>query len=100
MEVSIQLHAIKLEWSIVYIEGQQTIISKHNVFLVSLDINFVLAYSADLDEICGISSGSSLFVNTHLGVSSLQRVKKLDINNQSFYIFILQYQCYHLFINI
>ena len=41
--------AVKLGWSIVYIEGLQDIISK-NIIYLSLRINFVLANSADLEE--------------------------------------------------
>ena len=60
----------------------------NNIAFLSLKINFVLANSADPDEMPhsaafhlannSISSGSSLFVNfTYLGVSSLQRVKRV-----------------------
>ena len=43
------VHTIKSGWSIVYIVGSQVIISKNIVFL-SVKINFVLANSADPDE--------------------------------------------------
>ena len=50
MEFSISLRTlIKSGWSIVYTEGSQFIISKNIIFL-SLMINFVLANSADPDE--------------------------------------------------
>ena len=64
MKLSIQLHTciIKSGWSIVYIEGVQVTISKKNITFVSLKINFVLANSADPDEIPhGPESGSTLF---------------------------------------
>ena len=50
MEFSIKLHAINSGWSIVYIEGSQAIISKNNIVLLSLKIDFVLANHADPDE--------------------------------------------------
>ena len=49
MKFSIKLHAIKSGWSIVYIEGSQVMVSQNIVFL-SLNIDFVLANSADSDE--------------------------------------------------
>ena len=49
MEFSIKLHTIKSGWSIVYIEGSQAIISK-DILWFSLQIKFVLANSADPDE--------------------------------------------------
>ena len=50
MEFSIKLHTIESEWSVVYIEGSQVIISKKNIVFLSLKIDFVLANSADPDE--------------------------------------------------
>ena len=49
MDFPIKLHTVKSGWSIVYIEGSQVIISKNIAFL-SLTIDFVLADSADPDE--------------------------------------------------
>ena len=49
MDSSFWLYTIYFEWSIIYIEGSQVIISKNIVFL-SLRIDFVLANSADPDE--------------------------------------------------
>ena len=65
MEFSIKFYTVKSRRSIVYIKGPQVIISKTIVFL-SLKINFVLANSADPDEMLH-SSGSSLFAK--VGVS-------------------------------
>ena len=45
----IKLHTIKSGWSIVYIEGLRVIVSQNIVFL-SLNIDLVLANSADADE--------------------------------------------------
>ena len=50
MKLSIKLHAIKSGWSIVYMEGLQFMISKKNFVFHSLKIDFVLANSADPDE--------------------------------------------------
>ena len=51
---------VKLGWSIVYIEGSQDMISKIFSYL-SLRINFVLANSADLEEMpCYAASHLSL----------------------------------------
>ena len=47
MEFSIKLHTIKSEWSI---EVSKIIISKKNIAFHSLKMNFVLANSADPDE--------------------------------------------------
>ena len=52
MEFSIKLHAIKSGWSIVNIEGTQIIISKN--FCISLNIDFVIANSADPNEMLGL----------------------------------------------
>ena len=41
---------VKSGWSIVYIEGIQVIILKRNIVFISLKIDFVLASSADPDE--------------------------------------------------
>ena len=49
MEFSTKLHTIKSRWSIVYIKGSKVIISKDIIWL-SLKIKFVLANSADPDE--------------------------------------------------
>ena len=49
MEFSIRFDTVRSGWSIVYIEGPQVIISKKIVFL-SLKIDFILANSADRDE--------------------------------------------------
>ena len=50
-EYSIKLAtAVKLGWSIVCIKGSQVIIPPPNMIFLSLKINFVLAYSADPDE--------------------------------------------------
>ena len=49
MEFPIKFDTVKSGWSIVYTEGSQVIIEKKNVFL-SLKIDFVLANSADPDE--------------------------------------------------
>ena len=46
MNFSIKFDTVKSRWSIVYIEGLQVIIN-----FLSLKINFVLANSADPDEI-------------------------------------------------
>ena len=48
MECSIKFDTVRSGWSIVYIEGSQVIISKK--YLSFLKINFVLAKSADPDE--------------------------------------------------
>ena len=49
MEFSIKFVTVKSGWSIICIKGSQVIISKNIVFL-SLKIDFVLANSADPDE--------------------------------------------------
>ena len=49
MELPIKFDTVKSGWSIVYIEGSQVIISK-NIEFLSLKIDFVLANSADPDE--------------------------------------------------
>ena len=49
MDFSINLHTIKSEWSIIYMEGSQVMFSKNIVFL-SLKIDFVLANSEDPNE--------------------------------------------------
>ena len=49
IDYSFWFNTIKLEWSIVYIEGSQFIISKRYC-ICSLKIDFVLANSADPDE--------------------------------------------------
>ena len=51
MEFPIEIHAIKSGWFIVYIEGTQVLISKKNIVFLPLKIDFVLANSADPDEI-------------------------------------------------
>ena len=72
MEFSIKFDIVKSGCSIVYIEGIQVIFPK-NIIFFSLKIDFVLANSADPDEM-------SLHVAIHLGLhclspSSPQRVK-------------------------
>ena len=49
MEISIKVDTAKSEWFIVCIEGLQVIISQ-NIIFFSLKIEFVLANSADPDE--------------------------------------------------
>ena len=49
MEFSIKLHKIKSGWSIEYTEGSHIILKKNSAFL-SLKIDFVLAHSADPNE--------------------------------------------------
>ena len=49
MEFSINVDTLKSEWSIVYIEGIQVIISK-NIKFLSLNMDFILANRADPDE--------------------------------------------------
>ena len=49
MEFSIKLHTIKSGWLIMYIEGLQ-VKSSQNIVFLSLKIDFVLANSADPDE--------------------------------------------------
>ena len=60
-------------WSIVYIEGSRVIIFKNNVFL-SLEIDFVLANSADPDEMPHFIWVFTVCQSTCLGVSAPQRV--------------------------
>ena len=48
MELSIKFDTVKSEWSIVYIEGLQVIIS--NIIFLSLKIDSVLENSAGPDE--------------------------------------------------
>ena len=49
IEFSIKFVTVKSGWSILYIEGSQVIIPKNIVFF-SLKIDFILANSADPDE--------------------------------------------------
>ena len=49
MEFSLKFDTVKSGWSIVYTEGSQVIISK-NIIFIFLKINFVMANSADPDE--------------------------------------------------
>ena len=51
MEFPIKFETFKSGWSIVYIEGSEAIISKKKKKFLSLKIDFVLANSADSDEI-------------------------------------------------
>ena len=51
MGYSIKFDTVQSGWSIVYIEGFQVIISKKNIIFLSLKIDFVLANSANPDEI-------------------------------------------------
>ena len=65
---------IHLELSIVYTEGSPDIVSK---IFISLRIDFVLANSADPDEMpryAAFHPGRHSLQSTHLGVSSPQRV--------------------------
>ena len=50
MDFSIKLHIIGSGWFIINIEGSQVMISKNIVFLSLKINNFVLANSADPDE--------------------------------------------------
>ena len=50
MEFPIKFDKVKSGWSIVYIEGSQVIISKNIFYFFLYKINFVLANSADTDE--------------------------------------------------
>ena len=50
MEFSIKLHTIKSGWLIIYTEGLQVKISKKKIVFLSLKVYFVLANSADPDE--------------------------------------------------
>ena len=65
IEFPIQLPTIKSGWSIVYIEGSQIIISKKDY--ISLKIHFVLANSADTDEMPHYECGITVCQSTHLG---------------------------------
>ena len=56
MVISIKLHTIKSEWSIVYIEGSQVL--KNVFFSLKIDI-FVLTNSTDPGQM--LHGGSSLF---------------------------------------
>ena len=49
MDISQKFDTVKSGWSVLYIEGSKVIFSKKFVFLL-FKINFVLAYSADPDE--------------------------------------------------
>ena len=65
--------------SIIYIEGSKVVISK-TYCILSLKIDFVLANSADLDEIqyhAAFHLGLHCCQRTHLGVFCLQRVNDM-----------------------
>ena len=62
MVVSIKLHTIKSGWSIVYIKGSQVITTA----FLSLEIDLVLASSADHDEM-------PHYAEFHLGLHCLQK---------------------------
>ena len=68
MEYPIKVHKIKSGWSFVYIEGLQVIIIKKKTIikLLSLKIDFVLANSADPDEMLHNAA-------FHLGLSCLPK---------------------------
>ena len=65
MELPIKFDTVKSGWPIVYIEGSQAIISKNVIFL-SLKIDFILANSADPDEM-------SPYAAFHLGLHGLPK---------------------------
>ena len=65
MELSIKLHTIKSGWSIIYIEGSQVKFPK--IKFLSLRNNFVLANSADPDEMPPFALLSSLFAMVSYG---------------------------------
>ena len=62
MELPIKFDTIKSGWSIVYIEGSEVIISQKYIFSVKID--FVLANSADPDEM-------QHYTVFHLGIQCL-----------------------------
>ena len=65
MEFSITVYTVNSVWSIVYIEGSQVIISKY-YYIFSLKIGFVLANSADPDEMLNYAA-------FHLGLHCLPK---------------------------
>ena len=67
MEFPLQFDTVKSGWSIVYIEGSQVIISK-NILFFSLKVDFVLANSADPDEM-------PHYVAFHLSFHCLQKYR-------------------------
>ena len=66
MELSIKIYTTKSGWSLVYIEGPQVILSKYYQIFFSLKMDFVLANSADPDEMLQ-------YVAFHLGLHCLQK---------------------------
>ena len=70
MEFSIKLHEIKSEWSTVNIEGGRSplIFSQKKYGISSLKLDFVLANSADPDEM-------PLYAAFHLGLQCLQNTR-------------------------
>ena len=64
MDYSIWFYTIYLGWSSVYMEGSQVIISKK--YCISLKIEFVVANSADPDEM-------PHYVAFHLGLHCLSK---------------------------
>ena len=74
MEFPIKFDTVESGWSIVYIEGSQVII--FIIVFLSLKINFVLAKSADPDEMLHYAAfhlGLHCLPKTHLRVSGTQR---------------------------
>ena len=72
MEFSIKFGRVKSEWSVVYIEGSQVIISKYC-------FTFFLANGADPEEMSQLRHFIWVFTfceSTHLGVSNLQRLNQ------------------------
>ena len=74
MEFSIKFDTVKSRWSIIYIEGLHLIISKKKRYIfLFLKIVFVLAISADPDEMLPYAAfhlGLHSLQSNHLGVSS------------------------------
>ena len=79
---TIKLHTITSGWSSIYNEGSQVIISPKNIVFLSLKIGFIIANSADPDEML---HNAAFHLGLHClteypfrwGIFFLQRVKEL-----------------------
>ena len=62
MDSSLWFYTINLGWSIVYMEGSQTIISKFNLFISQQVVFIILANSVDFDGMLHYVKLSKMFL--------------------------------------